>query len=135
MTVSAIAGRLSLHIAHAAEIALTESAWPANAPGIAALALALSTPAQRATVGAAPLLRLVGEGVVPWWIRRPSGWRGELLLGQPHGQRTRCTLYVAAKEAVRRDLRGGETAVRRTADGDGFDIDLAAGELTTIRWR
>lgn len=135
MTVSAVAGRLSLHVAHAAEIALTESAWPANAPGIAALALALSTPAQLTSVTSAPVLRLVGGDVVPWWIGRPSGWRGELLLGQPHGQRTRCTLYVAAKEAVRRDLRGGETAVRRTSDGDGFDIDLVAGELVTIRWR
>jgi hypothetical protein len=81
------------------------------------------------------VLRLVGEGVIPWWIARPSDWNGEVILSQPHGQRSRCTLYVTAQEAVRRDLRGNETPLRRTADGDGFDIDLSAGETTAVRWR
>jgi hypothetical protein len=135
MTVSAVAGRLSLHVAHHGEFALTESAWPANASGIAALALAVATPAQAGSVASAPALRLVGEDVVAWWIKRPHRWRGEVLIGQPHGQRTRCTLYVAAKDAVRHNLRGEETALRRTADGDGFDLELAAGELAIIRWR
>jgi len=135
MTVSAFAGRLSLHVERTASIALCESAWPANAPGIAQQALALGTPARAVGVATAPVLRLVGDGVVPWWIGRPVDWRGELLLGQPHGLRGRCIIYVTAQEAVRQDLRGGVTPLRRTPEGDGFEVDLTAGDVTTIRWR
>jgi hypothetical protein len=134
MTVSSLAGRLSLHVERTASVALCESAFPANAPGIGQLALALGTPARAAATAIAPVLRLVGGEVVPWWIRRPADWRGEILLGQQHGLRTRCTLFVTATEAVRCDARG-TSPLRRTSDGDGFDIDLAAGDLATIRWR
>jgi len=134
MTVSSLAGRLSLHVERTASVALCESAVPANAPGIGQLALALGTPARAAATATAPILRLVGGDVVPWWIRRPVEWRGEILLGQPHGLRARCTLLVAATEAVRCTARG-TTPLRRTPDGDGFDIELAAGDLATIRWR
>jgi hypothetical protein len=135
MTVSALGGRLSLHVERTASIALCESSWPTTVPGIAQQALALGTPARAVAVAIAPVLRLVGDGVVPWWIGRPADWRGELLLGQPHGLRGRCTLYVAASEAVRRDLRGGVTALRRTPEGDGFEIDLTAGDVAAVRWR
>lgn len=134
MTVSASAGTLSLHLTTAAEVALCESAWPTEAPGIAQQTLALAVPAQAVTTAAAPLLRLVGDAV-PWWIARPAGWRGELLLGQPHAPRGRCTLYASAGEAVRVDPRGGITPLRRTPEGDGFEVELAAGEVTTVRWR
>lgn len=134
MTVSSLSGRLSLHVERTASVALCESAFPAQAPGIGQLALALSTPARAAATATAPVLRLVGGDVVPWWIRRPADWRGEILLGQPHGLRARCTLFVTATEAVRCDARG-TTPLRRTSDGDGFDIEMAAGDLATIRWR
>lgn len=135
MRVSANAGLLSLHIAHTASIALCESAWPSTALAIAPLSLSLATPAVLATSVAAPRVRVVGDGVVPWWIARPSGWAGEVLLCQPHTLRGRCTLYVTASEAVRVDGRGGITSVRRTADGDGFEVELGAGEVATVRWR
>lgn len=135
MTVSAHAGCLSLHVAHRASFALGESAWPARDLGIAAWALALNTPGQRTTRANPALLRLVGDGVVPWWSARPDGWRGEILLGQPHNPGGRCTLYLSAHEAVRCHLDGKTTPLRRTADGDGFELDLAAGGITAVRWR
>lgn len=135
MRVSAAAGRLSLHIARSASIALCESAWPNHAPGIAPLSLSLATPAVAAGIAIAPRLRLVGDGVIPWWLSRPDDWAGEVLLGQPHALRARCILHVNAGEAVRMDGRGGATALRRTGDGDGFEVELGTGEVATVRWR
>ncbi len=135
MTVSAHAGCLSLHLANCASFALCESAWPVQDLGIAAWSLSLSTPGHLTTHANPALLRLAGDGVVPWWSARPDGWRGEILLGQPHGLRGRCTLYLSAHEAVRCHLDGNATPLRRTADGDGFEVDLAAGGITTVRWR
>lgn len=134
MTVSSIAGRLSLHVERTASIALSESAWPAAVPGIGQQALALATPARAAAAATPPVLRLVGD-VVPWWISRPDGWRGELLIGQQHALRTRCMLQVDATVAERIDGRGRATALRRTADDDGFEIDLGPGDLASVRWR
>jgi hypothetical protein len=134
MTVSALAGRLALHVERTASVALCESAMLEHATGIAQLTLALSTPARAAAAATAAVLRVVGD-VVPYWVARPSDWCGEMVIIQPHGLRTRCTLYVTAQEAVRRDLRGAVTALRRTAEGDGFDLDLTAGDLAIIRWR
>lgn len=134
LTVSAFAGRLSLHVERTASVALCESVWPSPAPSIGQLALALATPGRAAATATAPTLRLIGDAV-PWWIRRPAGWRGELLLGSQHGLRTRCVLQTDGTSAERVDARGRGTALRRTSDDDGFEIDLGPGELATVRWR
>ena len=136
MTISAHAGRLFLHVDRIANVALCESAWPHPSPAIGHLALCLSAPARAAATAIPPAMRLVGNEVVPWWITRPAGWQGELQLGQQLLQRGRCVLFVPdSHEAVRCNPKGGSSPLRRTADGDGFEIDLAPGELATIRWR
>ncbi len=136
MTVSASAGRLAVHVERIASLALCESAWPLSAPAVGQLALCLSTPARAAAAAIPPALRLIGSEVVPWWIAHPEGWQGELLLGQQSLHRSRCVLFVpASHEAVRWNPTGSTSPLRRTADGDGFEIDLAPGELANVRWR
>ncbi len=136
MTISAHAGRVSVHVQRIASIALCESAWPLSAPAIGQWALSLSTPARAAATAIPPALRLIGNDVVPWWIARPAGWRGEVRLGQQHLLRGHGVLVVpGSHEAVRCDATGAGSPLRRSADGDGFEFELAPGELTTIRWR
>jgi hypothetical protein len=133
-TAAASGGRLSIHVERTASVALCESAWPSASSSICQLALALATPARAAAAATPPTLRLVGDAV-PWWIRRPVDGGGELLLGQPHGLRTRCLLQVEAVTAERVDAHGRCTPLRRTGDDDGFEVDLGPGDLAVIRWR
>jgi hypothetical protein len=136
MTVSAYAGRLSIHVERTASIALCENSWPHQDGSIGQLVACLSTPARAAAAAIPAALRIVGQGIVPWWIAQPAGWRGEVLLGQQHHVRGRCTIFVAdAQEAVRMTGNGDSTPLRRTADSDGFELDFAPCETITVRWR
>jgi hypothetical protein len=134
-TVAAHAGRLAVVVERTASVALGESSPVAGASGIGQLAVGLATPARAAHAAIPPVLRLVAHDLVPWWISRPPQWQGELLLGQPHAHRGRGTLFLAAREAVRVDAQGTTHPLRPTPEGDGFDVDLAAGELAAVRWR
>jgi hypothetical protein len=136
-TLSAASGHLHLHVDRTASYALGESARPTGAAAPGSLGLCLGTPARAAAVALPAALRLEGAQVVPWWIRRPDGWRGELLLAHQEASRTRCVLFPAqAHEAARCDPAGRVLApLRRTGDGDGFELDLAGGEVALVRWR
>ena len=136
LTVSACAGRLSLHVDRIASLALCESALPAQACSIGQLAVSLATPARAAATVIPATLRLVGDHSIPWWISRPDGWLGEIIIGHQHEKRSRCTLFIlAGKEAYRVRVDGRLNPLRRTAENDGFEIDLAAKECAVIRWR
>ena len=136
LTVSACAGRLSLHVDRIASLALCESALPAQACSIGQLAMSLATPARAAATVIPATLRLVGDHSIPWWISRPDGWLGEIIIGHQHEKRSRCTLFIlAGKEAYRVRVDGRLNPLRRTAENDGFEIDLAAKECAVIRWR
>ncbi len=136
LTVSSRAGRLSVHVERIASFALCESALPTQSSSIGQLAVSLATPARAAAAAIPATLRVVGDHSIPWWISRPDGWLGELILGHQHGQRSRSTLFISAgKEAYRAHADGRLNPLRRTADNDGFEIDLAAKECAIIRWR
>jgi hypothetical protein len=138
LTVSALNGRMTIHVHRTASFALCENARPNSALTLSCLSLSLATPHRAATSHVLPgAFRLVGGHTVPWWVRRPEGWRGELLLGQQELRRSRTQLFIADCQEVQRcDLRGTVLqAVARSADGDSYDIDMAGGGLTLIRWR
>lgn len=103
------------------------------------LARALAVPARSFSANArlAPALRLDGQ-LVPWWVRRPEHWLGELLLVDPEGIRGTTTLYLpaGASEAWRVDASGAPlNRIPATPEGDGVAIAHAAHEIVLVRWR
>ena len=138
LTMSALSGHITVHVSRTANFALVENARSVNAIPLSCLSLSLATPHRAAATGVLPgLFRLEGGQTVPWWVRRPDGWCGEILLGQQAHARSRTVLYLSdCTEVQRCDLRG--TVVQKltpTPDGDGYEIDLLGGGLTLIRWR
>lgn len=77
-------------------------------------------------------------GIVPTWIRKPDGWRGEVSLREEYGRQTRAYFYPTdqtVREMSRMDAKGFASPVDRTPEGDGFQIDVQAGEAVNLRWR
>lgn len=93
----------------------------------------------RATAGPAnpPLLRWAeAEELIPTWIRRPSGWLGELLLCEQSGRDRKALLMVEAEECLWADVHGTpRDSVAPTREGDGFQIHLPAHGIGILRWR
>lgn len=84
-----------------------------------------------------PAMRLRGR-LAPWWVRRPEGWTGELLLADTEGVRDTTTLHLPPgfREAWRVDVAGTPLGrIPPTPEGDGVEIDHEAYEVLLVRWR
>ncbi len=103
------------------------------------LARSLAVPARSFSADShlTPALRLAGR-LVPWWVRRPAEWTGELLLADADGVRGSTTLYLpqGIREAWRVDACGVPIArLPATPENDGVTIEHAAHEVLLVRWR
>jgi hypothetical protein len=85
----------------------------------------------------APALHLPAGGPVPWWVRRPEGWAGELLLAQQEGHGSSGLLRLpGAGEAWRCALDGTpRERLPRSPDDDGFLLACHGGGILVVRWR
>ena len=139
LTISAQAGHVGILIRAGTLFCLGSTQRDDDDLPAAGVARSLAVPAR--SYGAerhlTPALRLDGR-LVPWWVRRPDGWTGEVLLADSLGVRGRTTLYLPAgsHQAWRVDAGGAPLAqLSATPEGDGFEIDHAAHEILLVRWR
>jgi hypothetical protein len=146
LTVSFHNGHVRVHVARSASFILTENARGNNVLDLGNLSLSLSLPHRAASVHTMPSVcrcfsgQTSGQGggqVVPWWIRRPVGWLGEILLVQQRLCKTRATLFIPGATTVERCNLREQTLhnIPLNADGDGYDVDIASGGFALIRWR
>lgn len=136
---SAHAGRLRVHIGRGTAYALADTHRQPDAGSPGRLALHLAVPGRPFPHGEAlpPVLHLPADGPVPWWIRRPRDWLGELLLVQQDDRETASLLRLpSASEAWRCAVDGTpRERLPRTADGDAFTLVCAGGAVVIVRWR
>ena len=136
---SAHAGRLRVHCERGASYALADTRRQPDAGSPGRLALHLAVPGQPYPHGEAlpPLLHLPAGGPVPWWIRRPDGWLGELLLVQQDDRESTGLLRLpGASEAWRCAIDGTpRERLPRTAEGDAFTLACHGGAVVIVRWR
>jgi hypothetical protein len=136
-----------VHVERSASYALGNAEGASDALGgeplgLPRLGLALAVPG-RAYTGERALpaaFRLHGgDQLVPWWVRRPAGWAGELTFTEVSGRRVRAVLHPTdpgAGEAWRVDARGEQLdRLPATPEGDGYEIEAAPHEVLIVRWK
>jgi hypothetical protein len=145
LTISARAGHLGVHLDRGAAYGLVDAHRRDQTHGLGRISLMLAVPG-RAFASELDLkvaFRLQGAGgLVPWWVRRPADWAGELILGEQEGVGGSATFFPGLGEgdelgeAWRVDALGRSLArLPATPEGDGFTLDYAAGELLIVRWK
>lgn len=139
LNLAAEAGHLLVQVHTGTLFGLGSTARSGDALTPACLARSLAVPARSFTADnhLTPALRLDGR-LVPWWVRRPEGWSGELLLADTAGIRGCTTLFLpkGVTEAWRVDACGAPlNRVPTTPEGDGLSIDHGAHEILLLRWR
>lgn len=84
-----------------------------------------------------PLRWVAPPGVASLWLRRDTEGVQTVTLSEQAGRSARCWLYPAkAGQAWTTDVRGGHRRdLALTPEGDGIQIDLAAGALVHVHWR
>ncbi len=136
---SAHAGRLRVHLDRGAAYALVDSHRQADAGSPGRLALSLAVPGRPYPYGKPlpPVLHLPADGPMPWWIRRPKDWLGELLLVQQDDRESASLLRLpGASEAWRCAVDGTPREhLPRTPEDDAFTLVCHGGALVIVRWR
>jgi hypothetical protein len=147
LTLSLSHGHVRVHVARSAHFVISENARGPHELPLGHLSLSLTMPHRAASVGTMPAVcRCVGGAgaasattatAIPWWIRRPVGWMGEILLVHQRLSKTRTTLFIPHATSVERCNLRGETVqkIPLNADGDGYDVDVVGGGFALIRWR
>lgn len=141
LVVSARGGVLGIHVHRAPASYGLFAAARDQALNLGQIALTLACPGKATSLEEslpAPFRLAELGGLVPLWVRRPAGWRGEVVFSEQRQARGRAFLFPheSPTEAWRVDAAGnGLTRISLTREGDGLELDHQPGDLLIVRWR
>lgn len=107
---------------------------------LARAAWSLAVPARYAAVaepGPAPFRLVDAEHVLPLWIDHPTGWKARVLLLELEGHSCKPLIFIPkAQECALVSMDGQILAqLRKTKEGDAFELPLEGSDLVLIAWR
>lgn len=134
---SAHVGRLRVQVERGTAYVLADTQRQTDAGSPGRLALHLAVPGRPYPHGEPlpPALHLSAADLVPWWIRRPKGWQGELLLVQQNDRESDGILRLPGASEAWRCASDGTPRGQLTRIDDAFTLVCSGGAVEFIRWK